>query len=270
MSYLVKTILVLAITFFPVYLIATLISKDEDTGAVFAFFNAACQFFLTMPVTWFLFKRHLKGNEELYVLKKELDQTHANFDFLRSQINPHFLFNAMNTLYGTAIQENAERTSEAIQKLSDMMRFMLQENMQDKISLSREIDYLKNYIDLQKLRTDPSPSIKIDTEIEQQVNGIQIAPMLLIPFVENAFKHGISFRESSHIKVILEVKDKTVYFDVFNSKHPRPENDPEKGKSGIGLNNVKQRLQLLYKGKHDLVIRETAKDFFVHLTMHLS
>jgi LytS/YehU family sensor histidine kinase len=162
--------------------------------------------FITAPFSWVLFKRHLKGNEELYALKTELGQSHANLDFLRSQINPHFLFNALNTIYGTAIQENAERTSEGIERLGDMMRFMLQENLQDKISLTREIEYLNNYISLQRLRTDTNPIIKIEADIEQTIHTVQIAPMLLIPFVENAFKHGISFREPSYIKITLEVE----------------------------------------------------------------
>ncbi|MDQ3276960.1 MAG: histidine kinase, partial [Bacteroidota bacterium] len=170
---------------------------------------------------------------------------------------------------GTAIQEGAERTSEGIEKLGDMMRFMLHENMQEKISLTREIDYLNNYISLQRLRTDTHSMVKIDAHIEQPVTPVQIAPMLLIPFVENAFKHGISFREPSHIKITLEVKDKTLNFDVYNSKHIRPENDPEKNKSGIGLNNVKQRLQVMYPRRHELIIRETGKEFFVHLTLQL-
>jgi two-component system LytT family sensor kinase len=212
----------------------------------------------------------LKGNEELYSLKTELGQSNANLHFLRSQINPHFLFNAMNTLYGTAIQEHAERTSEGIQRLSDMMRFMLQENMQEKIQLAREIDYLNNYINLQKLRTDTSPAINIETDIHDSESVLQVAPMLLIPFVENAFKHGISFRQPSHIKVALEIKEFTLYFDVYNSKHTRLDSDPEKDKSGVGLDNVKQRLKLLYANKHELIIRETAKEFFVHLTIQLA
>lgn len=269
-SYAIRVIPLLFIASFPVALIVMLVSGEEDAGAAIATFNFFFQLLITAPACWILFKRQMKGNEELYTLKKELGQSHANFDFLRSQINPHFLFNALNTIYGTAIQEKAERTSEGIEKLGDMMRFMLQENMQDKISLAREIDYLNNYISLQKLRTDPNPTISIVTSIEPQISTIQIAPMLLIPFVENAFKHGISFREPSHIKVTLEVKNNTLYFDVYNSKHNKPDNDPEKHKSGIGLNNVKQRLQLLYPNKHELIIRETGKDFFIHLTIQLT
>lgn len=269
LRYMVRVLLLLLILLLPVFLLVVLSIDDEATGIGIAAFNFAFQFLVTAPVSWLLYKRYLKGNEELQVLQTELGNSNANLDFLRSQINPHFLFNAMNTLYGTALQEGAERTSEGIQKLSDMMRFMLQENMQEKIALSREIEYLNNYISLQKLRTDTAPAIQIQTDIQESESLLQIAPMLLIPFVENAFKHGISFREPSHIKIALEIKGDTLYFDVNNSRHPRPENDPEKDKSGIGLENVKQRLKLLYSGKHELLIRETGKEFFVHLILQL-
>jgi len=268
-AYILRTILFLLISFVPVALLGFALSHERGFGFALALFNTVVQLFIIMPLSWVLFKRQVRGNEEIYVLKKELGHSNANLDFLRSQINPHFLFNALNTIYGTSIQEKAERTSEGIERLGDMMRFMLQENMQEKISLAREIDYLNNYIGLQKLRTDPNPNIKIDTAIDEQVNLVQIAPMLLIPFVENAFKHGISFREPSHIKITLEVKEKKLYFDVYNSKHPKPENDPEKHHTGIGLENVKQRLQLLYPGKHELMVRETGKEFFIHLTLQL-
>jgi two-component system LytT family sensor kinase len=149
------------------------------------------------------------------------------------------------------------------------MRFMLQENMQEQISLMREVDYLNNYIDLQKLRTQISPDILITTEIEEQINGLQIAPMLLIPFVENAFKHGISLREPSHIKITLQTRGNELYFDVYNSIHFKTDNDPEKNKSGIGLENVKRRLELLYPDKHELTIRQNAREFFIHLSVTL-
>ena len=268
-KYLLKVVLILILTAIPVALLTALVTTEEDAVAIITFFNVAFQLVITAPFTWVIFKRYLQGRQEILFLKTELGRSNASFDFLRSQINPHFLFNALNTIYGTALQEGAERTGEGIEKLGSMMRFMLQENMQDKISLAREIEYLNNYISLQKLRTDANPNINIDVYIEQPLHSPLIAPMLLIPFVENAFKHGISFREPSHIKVSLELKDKTLLFDVSNSKHAQNGNDPEKEKSGIGLNNVKQRLSLIYNGSHDLMIRETARDFFVHLTIKL-
>lgn len=220
---------------------------------------------VVIPLAWWIYK----NQKEKLGLKTALGSSEANLSFLRSQINPHFLFNALNTLYGTALQEHADRTGEGIQKLGDMMRFMLHENVQDKILLVREVEYLNNYIDLQKLRTVNSPDILIQVKIDEPASGLQISPMLLIPFVENAFKHGISLKEHSYITIALHTQDNILYFDVQNSIHLKPDGDPEKLKSGIGLPNVKERLQLEYPDRHELVIRQTAKDFFVHLTINL-
>jgi len=231
--------------------------------------NVICLICITTPLAWYVYKHKFEKLSEIQMLKTELGKSDANLNFLKSQINPHFLFNALNTLFGTALQENAERTGEGIQKLGDMMRFMLHENTLDKISLTREVEYLNNYIDLQKLRTSRSADIRIDTHIEEQLNNLQITPMLLIPFIENAFKHGISLQQASYIKITLQTKESTLYFDVSNSIYIKADNDPEKLKSGIGLENVKQRLSLLYYGKHELIIRESANEFFVHLTLQL-
>ena len=261
---------VLAIAELPVWLFAFLITNDEESAVIITFVNSLFQFFIIMPFSWIFYMRYKRGTEEILSLQTELGHSTAKLDFLRSQINPHFLFNALNTLYGTAIQEKAERTSEAIQKLGDMMRFMLHENLQSRIMVAREIEYLNNYISLQRLRTDAIEGVSIQTEIDNEPTLAQISPMLLIPFVENAFKHGISFRAPSYIKITLQVSGKTLHFDVSNSNHPKPDSDPEKSKSGIGLENVKQRLQLLYPERHELIIRETGKEFFVHLTIQLS
>jgi len=233
--------------------------------------NFLTQLILVTPIAWRIYKdRNTLKTEEIITLKTELGKADANLNFLKSQINPHFLFNALNTLYGTALQEKAERTGEGIQKLGDMMRFMLQENIEDKITLSKDVDYLNNYIALQKLRTSISPDITIETQIDEQINTLFISPMLLIPFVENAFKHGISLQSPSHIKITLQTSGNTLYFDVHNSIHLKQDNDPEKLQSGIGLQNVKQRLDLLYPGQHELIIRQNAKEFFIHLTLQLS
>lgn len=254
----------------PICMLAfVLIRPRGEIIAITLLFHFPMQLFLSGPLAWFIYKRRVANSAELTSLKTELGKSDANLSFLKSQINPHFLFNALNTLYGTALQENAERTGEGIQKLGDMMRFMLHENVQDKISLTRDVDYLENYISLQKLRTSRSANIVIETQIEEQLNNLQITPMLLIPFVENAFKHGISLQHPSHIKITLQTKENTLYFDVHNSIHIKADNDPEKLKSGIGLVNVKQRLALLYPKRHELIIRESAKEFFIHLTIQL-
>ncbi|GAB3419219.1 sensor histidine kinase [Niabella aquatica] len=248
-------------------LCSALCAGISGTGNIGAFFLILIIFAICIivPVSWYISKNRVDKE----VLQTALGSSQANLNFLRSQINPHFLFNALNTLYGTALQENAERTGEGIQKLGDMMRFMLHENMQEKISLAREVDYLNNYISLQKLRTASSPEIIIQTNIEEQLNRLDVSPMLLIPFVENAFKHGISLQQPSFINISLHTKENILFFDVHNSVHPKNDYDPEKMKSGIGLQNVKQRLALLYPKKHELIIRESAKEFFVHLTINL-
>lgn len=268
-NYLLKVTGIMIIIGIPIGFITALIFDQKDPVFIIFGFNCGIQILITAPFAWIVYKRKLAGNQEITHLKTALGRSTADLDFLRSQINPHFLFNALNTLYGTALQESAERTAEGVQRLGDMMRFMLQENMQEKILLVREIDYLNNYIALQKLRTQTSPDITIVLQIEEHVNALQIAPMLLIPFIENAFKHGISLREPSHINISLQTKENTLYFDVHNSIHPKVVNDTEKYNNGIGLENVKQRLTLLYPNKHELVIRESAKDFFIHLTIQL-
>lgn len=271
LQYLLRAAGVLIISWVPVTLLLFLfLYRYHDAPAAISFINAMFHLFVTAPITWYVYKRNLKGSEEVYALKTKLGQSTAKLDFLRSQINPHFLFNALNTIYGTALQEGAERTGEGIEKLGDMMRFMLNENMQDSIPLAREVEYVNNYIALQKLRTNTSPSVQITTYVPEQHSHHQIAPMLLIPFVENAFKHGISLRQPSYLKISLEVKNGALYFDVSNSKHERQATDPESNNSGVGLQNVKQRLALLYPNQHQLIIRETSREFFIHLTLQLS
>jgi LytS/YehU family sensor histidine kinase len=200
-------------------------------------------------------------------MEKALAKSATDLQFLRSQINPHFLFNTLNTLYGTALKEKSEQTAEGIQMLGDMMRFMLHENNLDFIPMNKEIEYLKNYIALQKLRTPPSPGIRIEDNIDEAKCNRHIAPMILIPFIENAFKHGISLEEKSWIDIKLVCDDTFICFEVRNSMHNGVELDTEKDKSGIGLKNVAERLKLLYPGKHELNISESENEFIAKLVI---
>ncbi len=223
--------------------------------------------FIITPISWLVYQ---KRKDEILLLRgaeKTIAKSKTDLQFLRSQINPHFLFNVLNTLYGTALQENAERTAGGIQKLGDMMRFMLHENNLDFIEMSKEIDYLKNYIALQKLRTQTSSDIIIEDNISGQNCNHKIAPMLLIPLVENAFKHGISLKEKSWIKINLECNEKNILFEVRNSMHSRQDTDPEKDRSGIGLKNVLERLRLIYGGRFDISVNGDGKEFYVQLSI---
>ena len=145
---------------------------------------------------------------------------------------------------------------------------MLYDNMQDSIPLVKEVHYMRNYIDLQKLRTQASDKIRIDTMLEEAGCQHSVAPMLLIPFVENAFKHGISLIRPSWIKVSLTCTPDSIYFDVYNSLHESMQKDPEQENSGIGLDNVRQRLALLYPKRHELTIHQSQTEYFIHLTIH--
>jgi two-component system, LytTR family, sensor kinase len=221
--------------------------------------------FIVTPLSWLLYQQRKDKILLLKGMEIALAKSNANLQFLRSQINPHFLFNALNTLYGTALKENSEHTAEGIQKLGDMMRFMLHENNRDFIPMEKEIEYLKNYIALQKLRTQSSPDIRIEDNIDDVKCNRTIAPMLLIPFIENAFKHGISLKEKSWINIRLDCAEKVINFEVRNSIHVLTESDTEKDKSGIGLKNVSERLKLLYPGTHELKVSEDKDEFIVKL-----
>jgi two-component system, LytTR family, sensor kinase len=242
------------------------VPEAHDTPAV-VMSMWALNIVVTVPISWLVFRQWKDKILQMKGLETALGQSEADLQFLKAQINPHFLFNALNTIYGTALQEDAGRTAEGVQRLGDMMRFMLHENHLQRIPMSKEIEYLKNYIALQELRTEASETIHIETIIDEACPDFSIAPMLLIPFVENAFKHGISLREQSWIRLRLHCEGQRIQYEVRNSIHSRKEDDPEKGKSGIGLKNVLHRLKLLYPDRHEFYMHQDEKEFFVQLTI---
>jgi two-component system LytT family sensor kinase len=227
--------------------------------------NWIIQLLVITPVTWILYQQRKDKIRELRGAEIALSKSTAHLQFLRSQINPHFLFNALNTLYGTALMDGSKRTANGIQMLGDMMRFMLDDNHLDFIPLDNEISYLKNYISLQKLRIQDSDQINISENITIDDCTHQIIPMLLIPFVENAFKHGINLNEQSWISIELTCNKTNICLKVRNSLHSAESNDPEKKHAGIGLQNVKERLMLFYEGRHWLNYGATGNEFIVEL-----
>ncbi len=225
---------------------------------------------ITIPISWLFFVQQREKISALLQLQQKLGQTTADLSFLRSQINPHFLFNTLNTLYGTALQENASRTSSGIQRLGDMMRFMLHENHKDQIPLTREIEYVQHYIALQSLRIVNTPGVRIETSIDESKCQYSIAPMLLIPFIENAFKHGIRLTKPSYIIIKFHCDAKGIHLDVVNSHHPKNTGPEQEEHSGVGLENVKQRLQLIYPNMHSLLIQEDDAAFQIRLFIQLT
>lgn len=254
-----------------VFLIISVEANQEEIFMIGGLGSVAFIQLIFFPLTSLIFKKYDSFLGQISTLSFQVNQGEAGMDFLRSQINPHFLFNALNTLYASSLMENAEKTSDGIQKLGDMMRFMLHENQLPRIPLSREINYLRNYLDLQMLRFGSQENLDIDIQINENQCAGEIAPMLLIPFVENAFKHGISAKEKSWIKLNLRCIAGSVHLDLVNSTHPeKPVSEKSREESGIGLENVKSRLQLVYPQRHNLNIVSNDTDFFVHLSIQLN
>ncbi|HLR38658.1 MAG TPA: histidine kinase [Chitinophagaceae bacterium] len=266
-GYVVEIMAAAVIVAFPFVTIASSLNYYQSIGILIGLFIIVMM--VSLAITWFIYLRNKEQIQKMLYLKKELGKSTADLQFLRSQINPHFLFNALNTLYGLSIKEHAIKTSDGIQRLGDMMRFMLQDNQKDRIPLGTEIHYLKNYIYIQQLRLAESENIQLTIDIDEPSHEYFIAPMLLIAFVENAFKHGVRLQEKSWIKVSLYEQNKVLHFNVRNSLHLQSNDDTEQNSTGIGLENVRERLNLLYPDKHHLDINKNAGEYIVHLTLNL-
>ncbi|HMP98938.1 MAG TPA: histidine kinase [Cyclobacteriaceae bacterium] len=206
---------------------------------------------------------------ELEAKKKEIENERlmAELNFLKAQINPHFLFNTLNNLYYLAYSKS-ENTTEVIDKLSKMMRYMIYDSNHSTVLLSKEIEYMQNYISLEQLRLNNE--VPINFKVEGDVNQLKIVPLILITFLENAFKHGVTSKSNkSWINVHLKLEGKRCTFIVDNSKQPLPA-DSKEGKSGIGLQNVQRRLELSYPGKYSLQVIDAEDNYQVELKMDLA
>jgi two-component system LytT family sensor kinase len=191
------------------------------------------------------------------------EKLQAELSFLKAQINPHFLFNTLNNIYALASAQS-EQTAPAVMKLSSIMRYVLTEARNDLVPLEKEILFTSHYIELQKMRLTDKTSI--DFAINGDPLGRQIAPLLILPFVENAFKYGISTRECSPIRILLDIKDESLYFSISNHKHYNTTLRMADN-TGIGISNTKRRLDLLYPGRYELIINDKSNEFTVHLNI---
>jgi len=174
----------------------------------------------------------------------------SELQFLRSQINPHFLFNTLNSLYALTLKKS-DIAPEIVLKLSEMMRYMLYECNEKTVLLSNEINYIKNYLDLERLRHGAGADIQLN--ITGTVTDQRIAPLFFIPFLENSFKHGLNHQlKKGFVHIDLQVFEHKVRFSIRNSKPEQMPMAPSKRVGGFGLANVKHRLELIYPDKHDL------------------
>jgi LytS/YehU family sensor histidine kinase len=183
----------------------------------------------------------------------------SELSFLRSQINPHFLFNSLNTIY-SLVYHGSEKALPTIAGLSELLRYTLYD-VTEKVPLEKEVSYIKKYIELQKLRFEKPVNVVFETEGDELKP--YVSPLLLIPFVENAFKHGRFTRETDILEILLKAGNGVIMFRCRN-KIGIQQKDTS---GGIGIENVKKRLKLLYAGKHHLDIKQNNDSFMVHLDL---
>ncbi|MEL6558267.1 MAG: sensor histidine kinase [Bacteroidota bacterium] len=209
--------------------------------------------FINLAYRWFIQSTKIKQLEN--------DRLLMELSVLKNQINPHFFFNTLNNLYALSLEHSAQ-TPGVILKLSEMMRYAIYECKEPKVQLLHEIKYIENYLSLEKIRQDESCEVTFEHHIS--ANDIFIAPMVLLVFIENAFKHGFGTLAShAYIHIKLHNDEESIYFVVKNN-FGEVENNSEKG---LGLDNVKRRLSLLYPGMHDLKIDRSHGEFMVQLAL---
>ncbi len=192
----------------------------------------------------------------------------SELKFLKSQINPHFLFNTLNSLYALTLKKS-DLAPEIVLKLSEMMRYMLYECNEREVPLSKEINYLENYLELEKIRQ--GKKMNIDFKMEGEIRNQKIAPLMFIPFIENSFKHGLSNQISNgYVNINLKVDGQQVYMTIENSKAASLPSPSGKRSGGIGLKNVRRRLNLLYPEHYKLAIEEDPNTYTVKLEIDLN
>lgn len=198
---------------------------------------------------------------------KEIEnkQLKAELNLLKAQVNPHFLFNTLNNLYGLITQNQNQQASDVTLKLADLMRYLLESSKSDVVSLNKEIQFIDDYLSLEKIRLSQKTDIKFT--VSGMNKELFVAPLLFIPLVENAFKHGLNtILADSFAHFSLSVQGNELFFEAINSVGKSPENSE---KSGTGLENLKKRLQLIYPQKHQLDIEQTSNQFKVILHIQL-
>jgi len=212
---------------------------------------------LRMSIEWF---KNEKQRKEL-----ETDKLKAELEALKAQIDPHFFFNVLNNICSLA-RKKSDDTEVFIIKLSELIRYNLYENKGEKFFLEKEINFLQNYIEIQKMRLDKNAVIRFNYDGTDL--NLMVEPMILYPFVENAFKHGISYNSTSNIDILIKTENKKLFFEISNPLISNPQSSDKKS-GGIGLKNVIKRLELLYPERHKITITETGDVFKVVLIIDL-
>ncbi|MUU77168.1 sensor histidine kinase [Winogradskyella endarachnes] len=193
----------------------------------------------------------------------ENEQKEIKLQFLRNQLNPHFLFNSLNSIY-SLVQSKSDDAPEAVITLSELMRYMLYEAGDEQVPLEKEINYIQNYIALQRLRLKNTEAVKLN--IKGETRHLKIYPLLLISFIENAFKYGTDYKGNTQIDIKIVVENDKLIFNVENIVGIYKRDDKN---SGVGLANIKNQLNHLYNNNHELTIEDDKTLYKVYLTINL-
>lgn len=203
----------------------------------------------------------LRTREHLQRIEGEKLQTELNF--LKAQIQPHFLFNTLNSIYSLVVQKN-DHAAEAVVMLSDFLRYIIRETGNKRVDLAKELQFIENYLGLQKARL--GNTVELEYNLPKVTAGESIAPLILFSFVENAFKHGVNPEEASLISIQINLRQHVLELRVFNKKVQTL----QKESGGIGVQNTRERLMHLYPHQHQLEILDNPTDYNVHLTINLA
>ncbi|MCW3112077.1 MAG: Histidine kinase [Segetibacter sp.] len=262
-QYLLSLFAIIAVLFLLNWLSFSLILPERkfSFGLFLFFFLFPCIFILACSIAFTMFRDRMRSDR--LAIQKETENLKTELAFLRSQVSPHFMFNVLNNMVSLA-RKKSDQLEPSLFKLSSLLRYMLYETDEEKVLLEREVEYLQSYIDLQLQRF--GSKVNINQVMEDYDRNCFIEPMLLIPFVENAFKHGTGFKNNSEINIELKTQNDLLEFRVSNYYDNSIVQVKDKT-SGIGLQNVKRRLNLLYKNEHTLSIE--SKDNFFIVTLQL-
>ena len=212
-----------------------------------------------------LLQRNFRKEKNMQELSEK--KIEAELKFLKAQVHPHFLFNTLNNLYALTL-EQSDKASEVVLKLSELLNYMLYECNEPTILVSKEIKLIENYLSLEKIRY--GENMELDFQVAGEIAGKKIAPMLLLPFVENAFKHGVSkIARNARVSINLNLHEEELIFQVRNTKADTTSDDPAGYSEGIGLKNVQRRLELMYPDRHTLTSQKTRSEFIVYLKLNL-
>jgi LytS/YehU family sensor histidine kinase len=239
--------------------------KDDRKEMLEYFSGAISLWLIFIPIIYGIVKRviaHTKSQAELLAQKSA-----AEIQALKAQINPHFLFNTLNNLYGNAIVEDSPKTAEGIMQLSSIMRHAVESSKTNTIDIEKEISFLLDYIEIQQMRIPKRDNISITSSLNWDEIPAEITPLILLTFVENAFKFGISFADICFVDIKLNVDNQQLSFVCRNSVIPRIELEPG---TGTGVENTIKRLALLYPERHSIQINQTERVYEVFLTINLA